>query len=60
LQRDGEASCIDNVLKLDEHAVARGLDEATAMRRDLPVDRLAAEGAQAREGFSSSSPTSRL
>src|SRR5262249_36930054 len=50
LHRDGAANCIDNALKLNEHAVTSGLDDATAMRRDRRIDPLAAEGAQARQG----------
>jgi len=61
LQRGGEANCIDNALKLDKHAVAGGLDKATAIAGICgSIASRRRERRRARVFFSSSSPTSRL
>jgi hypothetical protein len=49
LDLDRAADRIDNARKLDQHAVASGLDDAAAMPADLRIDKLAAMGLQTLE-----------
>jgi hypothetical protein len=50
LDRERAADCVDDAPELDEHAVARRLDDAAAVTGDRGVDELAAVRLQRRQG----------